>query len=160
MKMLYRNYRGEFAVRDLAPEGGFDLKLHPENGWHGKNVWILDAFDYTKGGFRDFALKDTCFLRPTEGLGEVIAERVKQEGKGWDTEHDRRYTCNELEMMARCYLQAATMCESCDESALARIPCDWPRTVDVSWWRPEGSRRANLVKATALSLAALEATDP
>jgi len=54
VKILYTNYRGETAIREVIPEkiwfGGTD--------WHPEPQWLLDAFDVEKDAKRSFAMKD------------------------------------------------------------------------------------------------------
>lgn len=54
VKILYTNYRGETAIREIIPEkiwfGGTD--------WHPEPQWLLDAFDLEKQANRSFAMKD------------------------------------------------------------------------------------------------------
>ncbi len=53
-RILYTNYKGETAYRDIIPEkiwfGSTD--------WHKEEQWLLDAIDLGKDALRNFAMKD------------------------------------------------------------------------------------------------------
>lgn len=54
VQILYRNYRGETAVRMVEPSriwfGATD--------WHPEPQWVLEALDLDKGVVRSFAMRD------------------------------------------------------------------------------------------------------
>jgi predicted DNA-binding transcriptional regulator YafY len=54
VRIRYRNYRGETAVRHIKP-------CHIRFGatsWHPEPQWLLEAIDLDKGAERSFALAD------------------------------------------------------------------------------------------------------
>lgn len=54
VKILYTNYRGETAVREILP-----IKIwFGKNEWHTEEQWLLDAFDIDKKANRAFAMKN------------------------------------------------------------------------------------------------------
>jgi hypothetical protein len=58
MTVLYTNWRGETAKRDIEP-----LRIWWGNTeWHPDNQWMMEAKDVEKGVMRDFALRDMVFL--------------------------------------------------------------------------------------------------
>jgi predicted DNA-binding transcriptional regulator YafY len=54
VKILYRNYRGETAVRQIVP---FSIWFGSTE-WHPEPQWLLEALDLDKKAKRSFALKD------------------------------------------------------------------------------------------------------
>lgn len=54
LSVLYRNWRGETALRTLTPRGIW----HGVTDWHPEPQWLLSAFDHDKDAMRDFALAD------------------------------------------------------------------------------------------------------
>jgi len=141
MKMIYRNYRGEVSLRDVHMEPEMAPRFyHAEaDPWHG-DAWIMEAFDNEKDQPRNYAVKDTCFLRPTQALADVMAERIDQAER---FKNDDQYTADEL--------------------ALAACQYASPHAIDVWPWGAEfykpRSRREDLVRATALLLAEIERID-
>lgn len=54
MKIVYTNYKGSTDERSIEP---IYIRFEENNPYHGK-WFILNAYDYDKKDFRDFALKD------------------------------------------------------------------------------------------------------
>ena len=54
VKVLYRNYRGEEAVRTITPES----IQWGEAEWHPGEQWLLWCYDCDKEAVRTFAMKD------------------------------------------------------------------------------------------------------
>jgi predicted DNA-binding transcriptional regulator YafY len=54
VSILYRNYRGEVAVRRIRPARIW----FGATSWHPQAQWVLDAIDVDKGAERSFALAD------------------------------------------------------------------------------------------------------
>ena len=54
VRILYRNYRNEVAVRCILP---VRVWFGPTE-WHPEPQWLLDAIDLDKGAERSFALVD------------------------------------------------------------------------------------------------------
>lgn len=52
--IVYRNYRGETARRQVVPERVW----FGATEWHPEEQWLLDAIDIEKGAKRSFALRD------------------------------------------------------------------------------------------------------
>lgn len=50
----YTNYRGEYGVRTLVPQGIY----FGCTKWHRLPQWLMRAWDVEKGDYRDFALID------------------------------------------------------------------------------------------------------
>lgn len=50
----YTNYRGEYGVRTLVPQGIYFGCTE----WHRVPQWLMRAWDVNKGDYRDFALID------------------------------------------------------------------------------------------------------
>ena len=54
IKILYTNYRGETAIRDVIP-----IKIwFGSTDWHPEEGWLMDAYDIEKKNNRSFAMKD------------------------------------------------------------------------------------------------------
>jgi len=54
VKILYTNYRGETAVRQIIP-----IKIwFGKTDWHPEEGWLLDAYDIEKQAERSFSMKD------------------------------------------------------------------------------------------------------
>jgi predicted DNA-binding transcriptional regulator YafY len=54
VSIVYTNYRGETAVRQIIP-----IKIwFGKTDWHPEEQWLLDAYDLEKGADRSFAMKD------------------------------------------------------------------------------------------------------
>lgn len=88
---------------------------------------------------------------------DVLAERRRQmESEGWTAEHDDHHPVGDFERAAATYLlyqlgvPGRAMVEGLD------APCLWPW--DWQWLKPKGTRR-DLVRAAALTLAAIEKYD-
>jgi predicted DNA-binding transcriptional regulator YafY len=54
VRILYTNYKGETAYRNIVP----DKIWFGATDWHKEPQWLLDAFDLEKEAVRNFALKD------------------------------------------------------------------------------------------------------
>jgi hypothetical protein len=65
----YTNHRGEFAERRIHPMNVW----YGSTKWHPERQWFLDALDYDKGEYRDFALKDIGTA--TARVSELEAKR-------------------------------------------------------------------------------------
>ena len=50
----YKNYRGEVSTRHVYPVG----IRYGSTEWHPEEQWLLKAWDYAKGDYREFAMKD------------------------------------------------------------------------------------------------------
>jgi predicted DNA-binding transcriptional regulator YafY len=60
VKILYRNWKGQIAVRSIEPSGIW----YGTTQWHPESQWFLRALDLDKNEWRDFALRD---VREWEG---------------------------------------------------------------------------------------------
>lgn len=91
--------------------------------------------------------------RMSDAARDVLAERARQvSAEGFTIEQDDRYEDGSLCLAAVCYARYY------HESDAQRVPHDWPRTWESSWWKPTTPRR-NLVKAAALILAEISRID-
>ncbi len=54
VNIVYKNYRGETAVRKIIPKKIWFGKTE----WHPTEQWLLDAFDLEKKADRSFAMQD------------------------------------------------------------------------------------------------------
>lgn len=54
VRIVYKNYRGEVAVRRIRPLAIW----FGATEWHPEPQWLLSATDLDKGENRDFAIKD------------------------------------------------------------------------------------------------------
>lgn len=54
IQILYRNHRGEIAIRKIIPRE----IIFGSTEWHQENQWLLVAFDFARNADRSFALKD------------------------------------------------------------------------------------------------------
>ena len=54
VKIVYTNYRGETAIREIVPKRIW----YGKTDWHPEEQWLLDAYDPGKGADRSFAMKD------------------------------------------------------------------------------------------------------
>ncbi len=54
VQILYTNYRGETAYRQILPEKIW----YGSTEWHPENQWLLDAVDIEKDALRNFAMQD------------------------------------------------------------------------------------------------------
>ncbi|MDP9675356.1 putative DNA-binding transcriptional regulator YafY [Paenibacillus jamilae] len=50
----YKNYKGEVSLRHVYPQG----IRYGSTEWHPEEQWLLKAWDYAKGEYREFAMKD------------------------------------------------------------------------------------------------------
>ena len=63
VSLVYTNYRGETAVRQVLPKRIWFGKTD----WHPEEQWLLDAFDIEKQADRSFAIKDIrCWFHGSE----------------------------------------------------------------------------------------------
>jgi hypothetical protein len=58
IKTKYTNYKGEVSIREIAP---CDVPQFLATEFHPERQWIMRAWDYSKGAYRDFALQDCDF---------------------------------------------------------------------------------------------------
>lgn len=49
----YTNWRGERGVRRITPTGRMTFT---SNEWHPEPQWLLEAYDWLKGGVRTFSV--------------------------------------------------------------------------------------------------------
>ena len=54
VQILYRNYRGETAMRTVRPSRIW----FGTTDWHPEPQWLMEAVDLDKGAERSFALRD------------------------------------------------------------------------------------------------------
>ncbi len=54
VRILYKNYRGETAYRNILPEKIW----FGSTEWHKEEQWRLDAHDIEKDALRNFAMDD------------------------------------------------------------------------------------------------------
>ncbi|OBY58464.1 hypothetical protein A9513_011935 [Pseudomonas sp. AU12215] len=92
---------------------------------------------------------------------DVFTERQRQiHVEGFSLEHDDEHNRGELAIAAACYAEEA-FCQLRVPDRLPEIsqivPMLWPW--DPSWWKPSLDARKNLVKAGALTLAAIGVID-
>mgnify|MGYP003575047526 CR=1 FL=1 len=82
----------------------------------------------------------------------IAAERQRQiEVEGWTPDHDDKHGNGELAKAAACYAMGQPL-------SLAKTGWKiWPW--EARWWKPDASRRRNLVKAGALIVAEIERLD-
>jgi hypothetical protein len=102
----------------------------------------------------------------TSALRDVIAERKRQvEKEGWSTDHDDDHEDGSLARAAAAYAWAASRW---DRAGLKDIEGNsfvafilrtiWPDDWSYEWWKPKSKRR-DLVRAAALTLAEIEKID-
>ncbi|MDH0290617.1 hypothetical protein N7414_15945 [Pseudomonas sp. GD04087] len=94
-------------------------------------------------------------------VADVLAERQRQiHVEGFSLEHDDEHHKGELAIAAACYAEEA-FCQLQDPDRLPEIsqivPSLWPW--EPSWWKPSLDARKNLVKASALTMAAIGVID-
>lgn len=94
-------------------------------------------------------------------LQALIIERLRQiRDEDFSEQHDDQYVRGELAIAAACYAEEA-FCQLRDPDRLPEIsqivPQLWPW--EPSWWKPSLDARRNLVKAGALTLAAIGVID-
>jgi hypothetical protein len=58
--ILYKNWRGEVAVRRILPETIF----FGSSSWHPTPQWLLHAYDTERQAYRDFAIQDIASWTP------------------------------------------------------------------------------------------------
>jgi len=92
---------------------------------------------------------------------DVLAERMRQiHVEGWTFEHDDEHDAGELAAAASAYALAAAdeqhPLSQGDGGFMSVLPAMWPWARE--WWKP-GEPRRMLVKAAALTLAAIEQID-
>lgn len=54
VSILYTNYRGKTAIRQVIPKN----ICFEKTDWHPDEQWILEAFDLEKNANRGFTMKD------------------------------------------------------------------------------------------------------
>lgn len=81
IQVVYRNYRGEVATRDISPE----YVWYGVTDWHPKEGYLLHAYDHEKQAYRDFALADCDFVsanqEPTAPHAHDLAMMLHQRGE-------------------------------------------------------------------------------
>lgn len=50
----YKNYKGEVSLRHVYP---VEIR-YGSTEWHPEEQWLLKAWDYGKGDYREFAMRD------------------------------------------------------------------------------------------------------
>jgi len=89
----------------------------------------------------------------TDAINDIATERQRQiESEGWTPEHDDEHGNGDLAKAAACYANPRRY-----PDPRITTPLDWPW--DGSWWKPDGGRRRQLVKAAALIVAEIERLD-
>lgn len=92
----------------------------------------------------------------TKAAQDVLAERARQVShEGWTAKHDDAHDDGELERAAAAYLLTGSEFPVLVPLGKADVPI-WPW--DIGYYKPKG-RRADLVRAVALGLAAIERMD-
>lgn len=99
-------------------------------------------------------------------IEEIANERQRQKGdEGWTEAHDDAYRNYELERAAASYAFPVWEIRESERQQLmglnpialkSRPPKMWPWS--AQWWKPK-SKRANLIRAGALIVAAIERID-
>lgn len=99
-------------------------------------IWSLGRHDYEHV---------TAAKPATKAIEDVVGERKRQvEEECWTPEHDDNHGDGEMAEAAAAYA--------------IRLERLWPRSWDLSWWKPKSHRR-NLVRAAALLIAEIERLD-
>ena len=70
--ILYTNYRGETAVRTVAP----DRIWFGKTDWHPTEQWLLRAYDFARQDYRDFALSEIKWWGIDAELYDEPSEKV------------------------------------------------------------------------------------
>lgn len=84
--------------------------------------------------------------RKSSGVELIAAERERQIAEeGWTAEHDDGWVFGQLAQAAWCYLSSSTK---------TAVPSKWPFM--PHWWKPELSRKKELIKAGALIAAEID----
>jgi|GEM_PF-1910844 len=94
-------------------------------------------------------------------LQALVIERLRQiRDEGFSEKHDDQHVQGELAIAAACYAEEA-FCQLREPDRLPEIsqivPAHWPW--EPNWWKPSLDARKNLVKAGALTLAAIGVID-
>lgn len=120
---------------------------------------MTSSYDTTKGGYFEDELKDrtskeVTLIDPPQAWIDVFRERNRQvQVEGFDAEHDDGpRNPDALIEAARCYAKPRAV----EWRLRYQAPAGWPW--DAAWWKPR-SLRENLVRASALLLAAIECID-
>lgn len=140
---------------DAAKLAGFS-PFHTPNGQllevlsKSDAVWISETPQQTAEREKEVAKELGTYGHHLRVLNDVLSERARQESKGYDEEHDDRYTTNELARAAIVYALSGDGVKT----SLGRKMYPWPEGT----FKDEG-RRANLIKAAALLVAEIERMD-
>ncbi|MFG6500194.1 hypothetical protein [Sulfitobacter sp. 1A15106] len=84
--MTYTNWRGETAVREVAPFGDLVWRATEH---HPKPQWIMTAWCKDKQAYRDFALADCVFDGASDGRPMPTDLFLVKLGKACDDHYDR-----------------------------------------------------------------------
>jgi hypothetical protein len=78
VRLLYRNHRGEIAIRRVVPKafrfGGTE--------WHPEPQWLLEVFDVDKGKVRTLATRDVLNWDP-DADDDWPIDHAFMEAEGW-----------------------------------------------------------------------------
>ena len=106
------------------------------------------------------------YRRAVEGLAqqgavtEIEYERLKQVKKGYNADHDDKYTDAQLVAMAMAYAVLGVMQQTRPDAAM--VLHGYPPVTEFTWpspdiaWRPESTPEQNLIKAAALLAAEID----
>ena len=92
MQILYKNYRGEYAVRNIQ----INSMRIGSTEYHPQHQFLLDVWDLDKNAQRDYALKDCCFLSEFPvtdamiGAAQAAANAGKEDWEGFLTDEDMK----------------------------------------------------------------------
>lgn len=50
----YKNWKGEISIRNVVP---VEIRFG-NTEWHPEEQWLMKAWDFDKGDYREFAMKD------------------------------------------------------------------------------------------------------
>jgi hypothetical protein len=96
--IVYRNWRGEIAVREIYPRSVYEGQTQ----WHPETQWFMLARDESKGANRDFAMVDIISMHMTYDNAEnacrvIAAEEPISVGDEFDmTEQPVRLRVEEI----------------------------------------------------------------
>lgn len=101
----------------------------------------------------------------SKAIDDVIAERnAHRTREGFTDIRDDQYTDESLAAAAACYAQPEDTRQMVARYAPGAsighyVPALWPESWGGSWWKTDGRRRRDLVKAAALLIAEIERLD-
>src|SRR5581483_7715488 len=72
VRILYRNWKGELALRVIVPTGEL---YWGKNQWHKEEQWLLDAVDIEKCAVRSFAILGILYTEAACLLEETLSAR-------------------------------------------------------------------------------------